>query len=96
MESILNKKQLNYCHDQANNLAKQLMDKDVSQIFGQDGNANFCIETISVLSAGTILTLSNQINIDPYSFLDAFMERVRYFLDKDKIPHLTLLKGKKK
>ena len=51
-----------FCKKQANELAKILLEKDVSNIFGENKNANFVMETIVILTSGIIAIISKKLN----------------------------------
>lgn len=89
---IMNDEQYEFCKRQANILAKIIMDLDIKNIFGKDGNANFVMETIVILTAGTLSVLSKQLNLDPLIMLRAFYERVEHTIQvHQKKPFLTLV-----
>jgi hypothetical protein len=91
MKSFLSEKQHDYCVKQANELAKIIMDKDISEMFGDEGNANFCLETSVILSAGIITLVSKMVHLDQYQLLDLFSMRVNDYLDNNPKQKLTVV-----
>lgn len=79
-ERVISEKQWNYCMDMADNIAKKLMKKDIADLFGKDGNANFCLNVEAILVAGTLSLLSKKINYDINKFIDIFCENVKHII----------------
>jgi hypothetical protein len=89
---IMTDDQYEFCKKQANLLAKIVMDLDVESLFGKDGNANFVLETIVILTAGTLVVLGKKIKIDPIDILRAFYSQVEHTIKAhEKKPFLTLV-----
>ncbi len=85
MTKLLNDKQNAFCLAEANKIAKILMEKDVSSIFHKDGNANFVMNVITTLTAGTISLLSKQIGWSTDDFLEAFVTEVKRLIKEKSI-----------
>jgi hypothetical protein len=89
---IMTDKQYEFCKKQANVLAKTIMDLDIKNIFGNNGNANFVMETIVILTAGTLSVLAKQIDLDPIVLLQAFYGQAEHTIKAHKKkPFLTLV-----
>lgn len=84
--------QYEFFKKQANILAKILMDLEIEHIFGKNGNSNFVLETIVILTAGTVSILSEHIGIDAILILNAFHKQTIHTLKaNEKKPFLTLI-----
>lgn len=76
MEGVLTQSQFDLCKSQANQLAKILMEQNVSDIFGDNGNANFCLNTLVILVSGTLTLLAKEINCDTETIVKIFNNQV--------------------
>jgi len=89
---IMTDEQYEFCKKHANVLAKIIMDLDVKNIFGEAGNANFVMETLVILTAGTLSVLAKTTGLDPLVILRAFHGQAEHTIKaNEKKPFLKLV-----
>lgn len=81
---LMTDEQYEFCKKQASVLAKIIMDLDIQNVFGKDGNALFIMETIVILTAGTLSVLAKKINVDPVTLLNAFYGQTEHTIKSHK------------
>jgi hypothetical protein len=76
MSYVLTDEQFFLCKEDANKVAKFLMEKDVSLYFRDGGNINYVLETLVIICGGTLSLVSKQIGIEFPILLKSFMKEV--------------------
>jgi len=94
IKKMFTEEQLNLIRDEANKLAKVLLEKDVSKIFKEDGgNANYVLNVSVFFVAGIISIISKKITVNPIYLSKLFMDQVEECIKtrNDPVKHILSL-----